>query len=603
MPVVQRASTEVATWAQSLVTRARADYEQRNALMLGIRRQRFLRARPKPPQVYQRFLGSGTRIPIAFRLIQTVVGAVAGEERPRWHVTSPNVEVGARAEKWLKLIQQRMETVQPGQYWRFWDSLAGDGMVVLKTTRRPWTEFPQRLEGETDASYNKRVDTFYMQAPPIPFRTRVLDPMTFFPPRSEWGEPVVIEHGLRPYDQVLLALRLKENSAKDLVPMTPDEPIPTQMTALGDPQRPRTEVSEIWSPSGLLVNVRGQVFEYPNTMGQVPYKWAFGSAVAFSDPTLQAMSAAFPLLYIEPWINQTLSTLVGHAQLQATPTPTTVQKGGPGGKSEPTITDFHPGMLHQFGSDVVPGVWDMGKPRESIETLNVLVQLAERFTISPVPTFAGTRTAGTVMAQVAERIMSILRPMVDQAQVVWGEQGKMWVELIRDVIKAPVFVSGLTFEEKNRRSRKADTALTPKDIRQIGDIHSEIRFRTTTDKIAWDTHNVMMQQSGVWSMKRTRLESDVEDPEAEDRQVTIEELMQDPAVKLWIAQRGMEDIPPLQALQTMIAEATEGGGGAATGQESGEPSGRPPGATTAVPRAPGGTRQAVAPKGRMRGEG
>lgn len=571
--------------------------------MLGVRRQRFLRARPNPPQVYQKFLGAGARIPIAFRLIQTVVGAVAGEDRPRWHVASPDLEVAARTEKWLRLVNQWMERVQPGLYWRFWDSLAGDGMVALKTTRRPWTEFPQPIEGEKPAEYNAKVDDFYRRAPPVPFRTRVIDPMTFFPPRSEWGDPIAIECGLRPGGQVLRALRLKPNSAGDLVSMNPDEPIPQEMTALAGAMEPRYEVAEVWTPDALLVDVRGQVFEYPNTMGQVPYKWAFASSVAFSDPTLQALSAAFPLLYIEPWINQTLSSLVGYAQLQSTPTPIIVQKGGPmGGKPEPVITDFKPGMLHQFGTDVVPGVWDMGKPRESVDILNILVQLAERFTISPVPSFAGTRTAGTVMAQVAERIMSILRPMVDQAQVVWGEQGKMWVELVGDAIKAPVFVSGLTFEQRNRRTRKADTALTPRDVKKIGDVVSEIRFRTTTDRIAWDTHNVMMEQAGIWSMKRARIESDVEDPEAEDRQRTIEDVMQDPAIKLLISQRGMEDIPPLQALQAILMEAEQGGGGGAPpGGNGGEPSGLPPGATTAVPRAPGGERGgATAPKGRMR---
>lgn len=586
------------------VQRARADYYERNTLMLGIRRQRFLRARVSPPQSYARFLGQGAKIPIAYRLIQTVIGAVAGEERPHWHATSPDPELSGRTEKWCKLSVQTQETVsQRALYWKFWDSLAGDGFAVLKTQRNPWTNFPLREDGEGDSAYNDKVKAFYMAKPPVPFQTRVLDPMTFYPPRSEWGTPAVIEDGMRPADQVMHAMGLRPSPTGRLRVADASEPVPRLMTALGDGSRPYYEVTEVWTPNNLFVVLQGQVWEYENTEGEIPYQWASGSAIAFSDPTLQAMSAAFPLIYLEPWINQTLSTLVGFAQLQATPTPTTTQEGGsPGVSTEPVITDFQPGMLHQFGAGVKAGVWDMGKPAESVAILNTLVQLAERFTISPVPAFAGSRTAGTALAQIAERVMSILRPMVDQAQVTWGEQGKFWLRICKDRVKAPVFLSGFIFEERKGRGKAADTALTPRDIARLGDLHAEIRFRTTTDRIAWDTHNVMMNQSGLWSKKRSRLESDVEDPEDEEQQVNVEALLANPAIQLYIMQAGMRDQPPLQALIEIIGQMQQGAGGPPGGPaEGGEASGLPAGATAGVPRAAGGERlQAPAPKGRMR---
>lgn len=586
--------------------RVQSDYNQRNQLMLGLRRQRMMRARVAPPQVYQRFLGQGVKLPISNRLIQTVVGAVAGEERPTYHVSSPDPEISARTERWLKLVTQRQESFgQPGLYWRFWDSLAGDGMVVMKTSRRPWLDYPQRMEGEEASSYNAKVKDYFQKVPPLPFRTRVLDPMTFYPPRSEWGRDYYIEYGLRPSTKVMLALNLRPDAKGGFRAATPDEPVPQEMSGLSSSASPYIPVTEIWDGKGdkLLVDVAGQIWEYENELGVPPYVYTFATAVAFSDPTFQAASVAFPLMYLEPWINQILSTLVGYSQLQATPTPYVIPKGGTPGGGETKITDFKPGMMHEFTSEVNVGIFDMGNPAASLTVLNTLVQLAERFTISPVPTFAGSRTAATALAQATERVMSILTPLVDQAQVAWADQAKMWVTLVRDVIKAPVVVSGLTFEEKSARGRKADTALSPRDVQKIGDILTEIRFRTATDKIAWHTHNVMMQQSGLWSKRHARLESDVVDPDAEEKQKFIETLLESPAIQLLVQQRGMQDQPPLQTLIQMLGEQLGAGPGAGPPVEGAgeEPSGLPPGATAGVPRAPGGERGgAPAPKGRMR---
>ncbi len=591
-------SPNVTAWVRQVVSRARTDYSERNDLMLGIRRQRFLRAKVKPPQPYQAFLGDGVKVPISQRLVQTVVGAVAGEERPRWHVISPDPELSTRVEKWLALSEKAQERLtQPGLYWKFWDSLAGDGIAVLKTSRRPWSEYPKRASGETAADFNAKVRGFFDSIPPLPWRTRVVDPMTFFPPRSEWGQAICIEQGLRPAAKVMEALGMRHNAAGGLNPVADsDEPVPEKMSALQSSMAPYIAVTEIWvGDDDLFVDVMGQVWHFHNDLHRIPYNWAFASAIAFNDPTLQGQSVAFPLIYLEPWVNHVLSTLVGFSQLQSTPTPYTTQQGGPTG-TETKITDFKAGQFHEFGAGIQPGVWDMGQPTTSIEVLNTMTALAERFTISPVPSFAGTRTAGTVMSQVAERTLSILRPLVDQAQVAWSNQGKMWVELVRDVVKSPVIVSGLSFEESKGRRKAAQTAILPSEVSRISDVVAEIRFRTTTDRISWDTHNVMMQQSGVWSMKRTRLESDVDDPDAEERQRTIELLMQSPAVIAFVQQRGLQDQPPLAALQQFIASAA---GGDAGGEEEGGV-GRPPGATTGVPRAPGGTREATAPKGRLR---
>jgi len=601
MPIPRPCSSEVSNWTTTFLQRVRADSFDRLQLNLGVRRLRFMRSKVNPPQAYQQFLGAGARIPMTFRLIQTVVGAVAGEERPRWQAIGRDPEGTRRVERWLKLIAMAMERLaQPALYWRYWDALVADGLAVLKTARQPWTDFPQRYQDETDRSYRNRSEEFFAAGPPVPWMTRVLDPMTVFPPLAEWGIPYVVERGYRPADQVMAALGLRPTSTGQFRIAGADEPLPEFMTGLSAGGAARLDVAEIWDKDKMIINVNGQCYEYDNEMGQLPYKWTYASAVAFADPMLQGLSVAFPLLYIEPWINQMASTLIGYANLQSTPTPFTTADGPPGAPAtEPQIVDFEAGRMHQFGPGVKPGVFDMGRATESVALFSTLVQLAERFTLSPVPTFAGTRTAGTVLSQVAERVLAILRPLVDQAQVTWSEQGKLWLHLVQNVIKAPVYVSGMSFQEKpGRRGTAAEEVVTPADIKKLTDVQCEIQFKITTDKIAWHSHNVMMHQSGLWSEQRAMLESDVDDPEEEGRRKALERLYNSPAVQAYIMQMGLQGQPPLEALMKLIGGVPAIPGGpapnGAPGAGGGAPNGANPrpaaGAVEGVPRAPGGTR-------------
>jgi hypothetical protein len=602
----KQASEQVTAWLQSLRLRALADYRERNTLMWGLRRQRFLRGRVNPPLAYQDYLGPGVRVPITYRLIQTVVGAVAGENRPRFHVSGPDSEVNERAARWLRLVIQYIEQRhQPALYWRYWASLAGDGMAVLKTARRPWTGYPIRRPDQAAEDYIAEVERFFRSEAEPPFITRVVDPMTFYPPRSEWGVgQIAIEHGVRPYRSVLAALRLRPLPTGRLAPLAADEPLPLEMQGLSPGNESTVEVTEVWTSDACLVLVGADnAFVFDNELGRLPYLWTFATAEAFDDPLLQAVGPAFPLIYLEPWINQKLSELVGFSNLQTTPTPFVVHKDARGGGGEPEIVDFQAGRLHNFAGDVQVGTWDMGRPTEAIQVLATMIQLAKEFTISPVPAFAGTRTAGTVLAAAQERILSILRPMVDQAQATWGELARLYLHIVRHVIGAPVYVSGLTFDERgrDRKARLVEARLSPRDVERITNVAAEIDFKTVTDRIAWHTHNVMMAQSGLWSRRRAMLESDVEDPEREMHDIILEQLLQHPLVLTYILNGGVAGTP-LEAVASLLQgqgldlSALQGAAQPPAGEETARPT---TGRVTGEVRAPGGVRRARAPKGRL----
>jgi len=601
----RRPDAKTRLWVERTMNQNIADGYERNRLILGLRRQRMMRLKPHAPEAFQDYLGQGVRVPISFRLVETVVGAVAGGGAPNFYASSPDAELAQRAAAWCRLMFQAQHRVgQRSLYYSYWDGLIADGLVALKTTRRPWTDFPTRTADETDSQYNTRAEEFIRATPPVPFRTRVVDPATFYPPRSEWGGGYCQESGLRPSDEVFRQLGLQPTpSGNVIVTRSIDQPTPLLMPGLR--MGPRVQVDELWTEDDLFVRVHGSIWQYPNEIGKLPYLWTSGSALSFSDPTLQALSVLYPLQYLEPWVNQFLSTLVGNASAAATSImlETSTVTGTPSGAGETEISDIPfgrrvalaPGTDAKFISPPIDA--------QSVALFNTMVQMAERFTLSPIPQFAGTRTPGVVLAAVAERITSVLKPRIDQGQGTWADLMKLYTYMVKDIVKAPVSVSGLIFEERGGRSRVADTVLTPRDVPKISDVMVEIKFRTVQDQIAWDTHNVLMMQAQVWSKERAMRESGVEDTNAEANRISLEQLLQNPTIQMYIQQQSLQGQPPLEALQELAQAAQQHGGGGAGGSAAaemllgggGEQHATLPGGRNAgEPRAPGGTGNAGA---------
>jgi hypothetical protein len=566
MPVTKatRASARTKRWVEEKLNTLRNEGAERNRMILGLRKQRFLRLKPRPPEAYQEYLGQGVRVPVSFRLGETVVGAVAGgQEMVEFTATSPDTLLGQRATIWTNMqIPTQERWSQAGLYFRYWDSLINDGMAGLKTQRRPWTDFPKKGDEEEPVNFNRRVEAFLRTTPPIPYRTRVVDAATMFPSHSEWGKAYFGEMGLRPTEDTMqmLGLRPTRSGFTVLDPTEmPDEPTPLDMPGIR--MGPRIQVDELWTETDLFVRIHGSVFQYENEFGRIPYEWTSGATIGFSDPTLQALSVHYPLQYLEPWINQFLSTLVAQGGNTATPTPVITHEaiGGAGSVGETQVSELEAGRLH----DLPPGSdfnWKNAPlDGSSITLFNTMVDLAQRMTLSPIPEFAGTRTPGVVMSAVAERVMSVLTPKIAMAKTTWSDQQKFYMRLVREVVKAPVSVSGMVFDE-GRRSRQAETVLTPKDVPKISDVLTVIRFQTVQDKIAWNTHSVMMVQSGLWSLERGMRESGVRDTEHERQQGLLDRLRASEPIQQYLMQRAISGQPPLEALQELGNQAAQQSG-------------------------------------------
>lgn len=587
------ASPDVTNWVNRTLQRMLTEYSERNQMILGLRRQRFMRQKLNLPEAYQQFLGQGVRVPISYKLVETVVGAVAGEGNPDFLVSSPDRDVQQRATAWCKLIFE--EQLAP-IYYAYWDGLLADGLVAIKTQRRPWTDFPKQNPGEEDEPYNRRAEEYLREKPPVPWTSRIVDAACFIPPRSEWGGGVAAEIGLRPTEDVFKALGLKPSGTWGKMIYSSDVPTPRDMISLRS--GPMTQVEELWTEKELYVRVAGNVYVYENDLGRLPYEWTSGSSIAFSDPTLQALSVLYPLQYLEPWVQQTLSGLIGNQQLASVPNLFIEHPvvGGQAGAGEPLQSDIPQGQQ----IDLPPGATARyeGAPIDqgSVALFNVMVQLAKDFTMSPTPTFAGTRTPGIVLSQAIERTTAVLKPRVEAAKRTWARQQKFYFDILDRIVKVPVVVSGMVFEERSGRSAIAEVALAPRDIRKIRQVYCNIKYQTTQDKIAWNTHSVLMQQSKVWSMERARRETGISDPEQEGQIIDLEDFLQNPVIKQYIMEQGLSGHPPLEALKDLVLQGQQelAAGGQANGAAS-APTGPDGGRIDNMPRGPGGTGNGTMP--------
>lgn len=590
MPDVKSSSEKVANWVNRAVQDRRSAYATRDLLIHGLRRQRFLRQRNKPARAYQRYVGKGMHSAVGYRLVQTVTGAIA-RELPRWRAISSDDELVGRVQRWIPLTLDAMARASGGGpfFWRFIDRVVGDGIAPIKVVRRPWADMPLKEEGEADADYNARMDAWLEQYPPVPFRARLVDGLTFYPPLEEWRADFTLETGVRPTQPTLRELRLipaAKGQGLLYVPPTQSYPHwePTAMPAT-------LQVDEVWTPDVCFIRVAGKCYELENEYGEIPYKWCRGELGASDDPGLSSLSVLFPLQYIEPWLDQCLTILAAWTQF-AQPTPATWYDVAPAAGLTPTatiaVTDFEVGRQHNLGPGGHMGFIEPPEIRTVVDFANLLLILADRAGMAPVPPWVGTRTAGTTLSTAQEAINAKLRPIISNIETCYSELAKMLIRWVADVIKAPVRVSGFVFESlEDQRTTKDTQTLRPADVPLIADVQCSVNFRGIQDEIAMGTHAAFMAREELWSRRRAMIKSGVEDPAQEDDQIAEERAMRSPAVQEYLARQAIAGQPELEQV---LQQGTEEALGVATPEEEVVPQnvlgGR--GATTRVRWLPGG---------------
>ena len=596
---------QTAAYVRQLVQQRKADHTTRNKLILGLRRQRFMRNKLALPKAYQALVGTNApRAPLVYRLIQTAVGAIA-KVPPEFHVVprqDSDKDVAERAQNWAKLMLNALSRSSRRPItWKVLDSLVGDGGAAVKILRRPWQDFPAMKEGEDGKKYADRVDAFAKTRPAQPFVARVVDWATFLPPTTEWGEGEIVEHGKRPTQSTLQALRLVGNTSKGLARLPDGVPYPVdQVPKLG----PTIEVSEVWNDEACFVVIENQkVLKLDNIYGKPPYVWSHGLTTSSYDPALEGVSVAFGLQYLQPWIDTMLSIMSAWSILGGTPIMWTAQdfvEGMPKDAKEMAVKEIPFGKWVDFGIGGKGGYMEPpGVGQAIVEVTNMMVQMADRVSLSPVASgFIGTRTPGLALSAAMEAATANLTPIVDNGQNLFADIIKFLFHCVKDVVRAPVYVNGLIFEEgtEGRRSRLGEAVLAPADIPKIQDCLCELEAQTLQDQIAAGTHATFMNRDGegLWTRERSMRFSGVKEPAKEEEGLLKERVLRLPEVEQYLALRAIADQPPLRMILEAAMQAGQEGGAEAPAGRAEPPAGGPRNIGGPAPR--GGGRPSGSPK-------
>src|SRR3990167_5596372 len=330
MPYASTASPAETRFVEASINNLRAFYDESFRMTHQLRRMRFMRMKSKAPKPFQRLIAQGIQSPMSYRLVQTVVGALA-KERPKFSripINPKDREAAGRLQRACDPLLQDLETVvrQP-LYWQFMDQLVADGRGCWKVTRDVWKGFPVQNQGEDDASYNKRVADFITTGSNHPIRARLVDSLNFLVPPEDYEPSYVIEQGKRPVLETLFRCGMMfegEGAGQHLV----EVPTGVNFHELELPRgmSPTQDVEEVWTPDYCYLRVAGHTMRFENEMGVLPYVWAFGEVSSHPDPAVHSMSVLYPYANLEPWLNTMLSTLAAWGVIGGTPILYTTRK-------------------------------------------------------------------------------------------------------------------------------------------------------------------------------------------------------------------------------------------------------------------------------------
>lgn len=618
---LKRASPGIRDAVYKEVLARRSLYQERDLVMHRIRRYRLMRHKPYMPKSYQRQLGgeNAVKIPIMYRLVQTAVNSVA-KGFPTILVEPIVPEDRRNADELGRALNLLIQSVENQAHVPFlyslYFNLFGDGLGVTKTQRGPWSGFPLPAESEDPKDYIMRVAE-YMQDNPLPFTTRVVDPLTFYPPLDEYGKGVTIESAWRSTREVLQHLHLTADMSSSglafhKVPI--DHPWPDLEFPPGIP--PTIRIDEVWSKDEVGIVIQGDrdVWVFENPTGTLPYTWGFAEPTGVHDPTNVGMSVVYPLYYLAPWID-TMAGIMSAWSLFAAPTPFTTQDPDP--RIRPTMEQkidiFQPGKMYHFPTGRKPGILQAPPVGANVlDYINFLIQAADRGGLPALVSGSdvGSRLPNLTFQAAYEAATDRLRPAVQSAEhIIAGTLYKM-LEVVSDT-NIPVKVNGWDYVSDPDNKQRTWAVIKPDQAKKKRQITVSLAIDSTQDQIAKGTHAQFMVSAQLWDLATAMRFAGVANV-----QRTKDMIAADTAWRLALpalAQAILQNDPDFQAYQAQAAaaqaQAEQGGAEGAQGAQGeqgaqgtiatpgGQESGR--GATIGTENAQGGTAEAERNRARI----
>jgi len=536
--MAKKAKQPTASQIEKIAKRMQERCQQRNA---DIEYRRQLRWREYPvrfgddeksgiPAMYKR-----TTIEIHSPIIEyNVQEAVAllSSNQPTTAIrvqNSDNQAMATKAERWDAGGRARLEE-KTGALAKTRDTQVAyyAGIRKCHPRRKYWEDYPESVEGEDDADYNKRTDKYVKDQNLLDVFEYCHVPIdTFFAdPEDSHGIPRCCEVKKVPEKETLEEF--------DFIRTKDGEYLKTGAGVVADKDDPsRTcEVIEYWDRKYRVIVAKGKkpteidVWEHP--FGRVPYF----KAAAFETGETDEAKRYVPLLwamYPEVEENNRLHTMRTNVAYQTgfprwyIANAVTQQLALDEKTGEPIVYDFN-GPPNQLG----PGQTLVQVELHSgFDLQAALKDSDDRLRAYALPPVASGKapsgeSSGWNTANLHRFMVSLLGPLVEGLASQEAEIARFKLWCIRHVIGQKVYVNADVMDGKRKTGEEA-IALGPDDIDKLGDFDLTIRIdpNLEMDRIPQEKHGWELVTSGGRSM-RYWLENDCGNEAPEEEMFNIE---------------------------------------------------------------------------------
>lgn len=462
----------------------------------------------------------------------------------------------------------------------------------------------RRKKDETAGEYLKRAEKL-MAHGGIPIVFEDHDPMTVFPLRQGSGIPVVIvdtEHTV--YDIELglgySAIRNEEGKPVEWVRKTLSEPF---VAAIDSPSQggivdtthdnPASETSDGRNASGRTVRriiyfdcwvvqtyLDGVLAEqWEHDYGVVPMFPALGEQTSDRDPGWDSRSLIEGALVLARQIVLSAAMLTSNQKLHGFPTP--FLKNPDHGLSfmerEPLVRKVQLGEMNLLGpnEEISFPYLQAGMAPDFYKNLEFIMGRLEGLTMQSWGKNINPETSGYAIAQLRALQHSILSSIYGNAARQWRKIFAFLRHLVKTTYPAGIYMRGAveTKEVEGEEYEYAPVLKWAADDCTDFAINVHIPEGVLQDEMAERKSALEMQQGGIWSKRRAREKTGVEDPGREDEEIRLERMLGSPAFDMYVlqlaqqmgAQRVMatrQDMstPFMQALEAAKAGGTTGPG-------------------------------------------
>lgn len=564
MPELKRVSDggtgQTLSLVYNTINKQRTAYAEMVTMTKHIRRVRALRLRTRTPKTFQKLIGYGVRNPLPWSLVQTICGMIAKGapqfERIPLRPSERDKAATLAATCWPLIQTYDHMTRGKVSFYGLVDQLTGDGVGITKLRRSRSDDYPMRRrddEGnyvEDADDYNSRVKE-YLENPSTEnvFTMSQIDSAIFWPDLDDVPQ-YVVEAGRKPLIPTLRSLgkRLGTNNAIIDFDAPGGTPFHEEMQPSGLGRN--VDYAEVWTKDEVFFKMAGELYSMENELGFIPYAWRNGMTTSIPDPALQRVSTVFPFFALDPYINTVLTGLLSWGIMASMPTATIETDMSPGAQndSQMAYADIPLGQMmtlppgKHFHFQVPPA---MGS--EAVNVINMMLGFYDRAGVtSAARGNIGSRTPGLTFTSALEAAGDMVGPIRDAAANLLTDMCTMTWRAIT-ALNMPMHVTGSSLKPTGAKGERARYTITPAMIGNYYDLSCELQAFSTQELIQRGMHSAFMLEKKLWSYERSSKFAGVENPEAERKEILLDEVRGSQLYKNKAMADALSDLPDATA--------------------------------------------------------